>query len=110
MPCVLTPIAGSLDFQGPTGQQVTLVTADHVGSVLIAKAGYGAQQLVPAGQAVSSIQLTIAAGMTSLKVVCVFTASMQGVGELRESAPPDSQFIRDLNGDEPFQLIRINGV
>jgi hypothetical protein len=110
MSCLLKPIPDSLSFSGPANQQVTLVTKDHVGTVLIAKAEYNDQQLVPAGQAQSSIQLTIAQGMKSLKIVCVFTASIQGVGELRESAPPDSQFVRDLNGDEPFQLIRINGV
>jgi len=110
MPCKLTPIPDSTDFQGPSTQQVTLVTKDHIGSVLISKAEYAGAQLVPGGQAVSQISFSIAAGRNTLKLVFVFSASTSGVGELREDAPPDSQFLRSLNGDETFQAIRIVGV
>jgi hypothetical protein len=109
MPCKLTPIPDSTDFQGQTDEQVTLVTKDHIGSVLIAKAEYAGTALVPSGQAVSQITFKIAAGRNTLKLVCVFSASIQGVGELREDASPDSQFLRSLNGDEPFQAMRIVG-
>jgi hypothetical protein len=109
MPCKLTPIKDSPDFEGPAAQQVTLVTNDHIGSVLIAKAEYAGAQLVPDGQALAQVSFAIAQGQNTLKLVFVFTASTHGVGELREDAPPDSQFLRSLNGDEPFQAIRIIG-
>lgn len=109
MPCLLKPIADTSDFEGPANQQLTLVTKDHIGSVLIAKAEYAGSQLVPAGQAISQLALTIVPGPKTLKLVCVFTASTSGVGELREDAPPDSQFLIQLNGDEPFQAFKIVG-
>jgi hypothetical protein len=39
----------------------------------------------------------------------VFSASTSGRGELREDGGQDSQFLRDLAGDEPFQMLRITG-
>jgi len=110
MPCKLTPVPDSPDFQGPKGQQVTLVATDHIGSVMIAKAEYAGTSLVPEGQAVSTITFPIAEGKNSLKLVFVFTASTAGRGELREQAGADSQFLRDVAGHEPFQLIKIVGV
>ncbi len=109
MPCKLAPVPNSSDFEGPAGQQVTLVTKDHIGTVLIAKAEYAGNQLVPAGLAVNQIQLTVAPGPKTLKMVFVFSASTTGRGELREDCGADSQFLRDVAGDEPFQLIRIIG-
>jgi hypothetical protein len=109
MACKLKPIKDSPDFEGPATQRVTVGTKDHIGSILIAKAEYAGAQLVPDGQAVSHVSFAIAQGQNTLKFVFVFTASTHGVGELREDAPPDSQFLRSLNGDEPFQAIRING-
>ena len=109
MACKLSPVSNSSDFEGNTGDQVALVTKDHIGVVLMAKAEYDGKQLVPDRQAVNNIQLTVASGAKSLKVVFVFSASTAGRGELREDAPPDSQFLRDVAGDEPFQLIRIIG-
>jgi hypothetical protein len=109
MPCLLKPIADTSDFEGPKDQQITLVTRDHIGSVLIAKAEYAGAQLVPAGQAVSQLSFNIVPDAKTLKLVCVFTASTSGVGELREDAPPDSQFLIQLNGDEPFQAFKIVG-
>ena len=109
MPCKLKPIPDSPDFEGPAGETVTIVTKDHIGVVLIAKAEYVGQQLVPPNQAVAQLSFTVAKDKNSLKLVCVFTASLTGVGELRESAPPDSQLLRPVSGDEPFQLIRIIG-
>jgi len=105
----LQSITDSTDVQGPAGQQVTLIAADHIGSVMFAKAMYSGNSLVPDGTAVSQIDFTIAAGANTLKMVFVFTASTSGVGELRETADPDSQFIASLNGDEPFQALRIIG-
>lgn len=64
---------------------------------------------MPAGQAVSELSFAIAPDAKTLKLVFVFTASTNGVGELREDAPPDSQFLIDLNGDEPFQAFKIVG-
>ena len=108
MPCRLSSVPP--DFTGPAGQQVTLVTMDHIGTVLIAKAEYAGTSLVPAGQAVSRIQFPIAAGRNTLKAVFVFTASTTGRGELREDCGDGtSQFIRDLSGDEPLQLVTIRG-
>lgn len=109
MPCKLKPIPDTSDFEGPANEQITLVTKDHIGSVLIAKAEYAGAQLVPAGQAVSQLSFNIAPDAKTLKLVCVFTASTSGVGELREETTPDSQFLIPLNGDEPFQAFRIVG-
>jgi hypothetical protein len=109
MPCLLKSIPDTSDFEGPSNQQITLVTRDHIGAVLIAKAEYAGAQLVPAGQAVSQLAFDIAPGPKTMKLVCVFTASTSGVGELREDAPPDSQFLISLNGDEPFQAFKIVG-
>jgi hypothetical protein len=109
MPCLLKSIPDTSDFEGPANQQISIVTKDHIGAVLIAKAEYAGAQLVPPGQAVSEVSIDIAPGAKTLKLVCVFTASTSGVGELREDAPPDSQFLISLNGDEPFQAFRIVG-
>jgi hypothetical protein len=109
MPCILKPIPDTSDFEGPANQQITIVTKDHIGSVLIAKAEYAGAQLVPAGTAVSQLSFNIAPTAKTLKLVCVFTASTSGVGELREDAPPDSQFLISLNGDEPFQAFKLVG-
>lgn len=109
MPCKLKPIPDTSDFEGPANEQITLVTKDHIGMVLIAKAEYAGSQLVPSGQAVSQIAIDIVPGAKTLKLVFVFTASTSGVGELREDAPPDSQFLIALNGDEPFQAFKIVG-
>src|SRR5947209_5363325 len=109
MPCKLKSIPDTSDFEAPANQQITIVTRDHIGSVLIAKAEYAGSQLVPAGQAVSQLSFTIVPAAKTLKLVCVFTASTSGVGELREDSPPDSQFLIPLEGDEPFQAFRIVG-
>ena len=109
MPCRLSPVPESSDFQGSAGEQITLVTKDHIGIVLMVKAEYDGKQLGPNGQAVNRVQLTIASGTKSLKMVFVFSASTVGRGELREDASPDSQFLRDVAGDEPFQMMRIVG-
>jgi hypothetical protein len=109
MPCKLKPIPDTSDFEGPANEPITLVTKDHIGSVLIAKAEYAGAQLVPTGTAVSELSFNIAPGPKTLKLVCVFTASTSGVGELREDAPPDSQFLIALNGDEPFQAFKLVG-
>jgi hypothetical protein len=109
MPCRLKTNPDSSLIEGPTGQEVTLVTKDHIGTILIAKAEYRGNSLVPAGQAVSRLTFTVAPDRNTLKIVFVFTASTGGRGELREEAGPDSQFLRDLAGDEPFQVLRIMG-
>src|SRR5262245_52135310 len=110
MACKLMPIAGSSDFESATGEKITLFVSDHIGNVLIAKAEYGGKQLVPAGQATSKIELDVASGRATLKLVFVFTASVTGRGELREDCSDgDSHFVRDLAGDEPLQLIKIVG-
>jgi hypothetical protein len=108
--CSLREVPTTPDFEAATGAQVNLFTHDHVGAVLIAKAEYAGQQLVPAGQAVSKIPFVTAAGRNTLKLVFVFSASITGQGELREDCGGgDSHFLRALNGDEPFQMIRIIG-
>lgn len=109
MPCFLKAIPDSSLFEGPKGKEITLVIKDHIGTVLIAKAEYDGRTLVPAGQAVSRLTFTLAPDRNTLKLVFVFTASTGGRGELREEAGPDSQFLRDLAGDEPFQALRIMG-
>lgn len=109
MPCKLKPIPDSPDFEGPIGAEVTIVTKNHIGEVLILKADYAGQPLVPPNQAITEISFKVKKERNSLKLVCVFSASINGVGELRESAKPDSQLLRPLTGDEPFQLIRIMG-
>jgi CO/xanthine dehydrogenase Mo-binding subunit len=78
---------------------VTIVTKNHIGEVLILKAEYAGQQLVPPNQAITEVSFTVKKDRNSLKLVCVFSASINGVGELRESAPPDSQLLRPLSGD-----------
>ena len=62
---------------------------------------------MPQGQAVSRIEFIVANGRNTLKLVCVYSASAAGRGELREDGRDDSQFIRALRGDEPLQIIRI---
>ena len=109
MACKLSPVIDTPDLQAAQGDQVTLVTKDHIGSVLIAKAEYGGNQLIPAGQAVAQVQFAILPGRNTLKLVFVFTASTAGRGELRESCAADSQFLRDVSGDEPLKIIRILG-
>ena len=108
MPCKLTPVSAT-SFAGPANQPVTIVTTNHIGTVMIAKAEYAGQELVPDGTAVSDLTFTIVPDAKTLKMVFVFTASTSGVGELRESAPPDSQFLIDLKGDDPFKAIKIIG-
>lgn len=110
MPCLLQPITDSPDFEAPVGATVTLVTVNHVGSVMIAKAEFGEEQLVEEGTAVSSVELVVREGRTTLKLVFVFTAGFQGRGELREDCGDESQFLRDVVGSEPFQTLRIFGV
>ena len=110
MACKLAGIVDSPDFEATQGDQVKLVINDHIGTVLIAKAEYAGNQLVPAGQAVSTIQFTVGAGRNTLKLVFVFSAGTIGRAELREDCGGgDSQFLRDVSGDEPFQFIRIIG-
>ena len=74
--CSLREIPSTPDFEATTGAKVKLVTHDHVGVVLIAKAEYAGQQLVPGGQALSTITFTVLAGRNTLKLVFVFSASM----------------------------------
>lgn len=108
--CKLRRIPDSPDFTAATGASLTLFTHDHVGSVLISKAEYGGRQLVPAGTAVSKITFTVLQARNTLKLVFVFSASITGQGELREDCGAgESQFLRALHGDEPFQLVRIIG-
>src|SRR5258706_11544637 len=109
MPCSLKVVPDSSLFEGPKGQEVTLVVQDHVGTVLIAKAEYGGKSLVPADHAVSRLTFTLAPDRNTLKLVFVFTASTRGRGELREEAGPDSPFLRDLSGDETFQALGTMG-
>jgi hypothetical protein len=95
--CRLHPIPGSIDFGAPTGETVNLFIHDHVGVVLISKAEYGGKQLVPAGQAVSEIDVEVLPARNTLKMVFVFSASISGRGELRERCgDEDSQFVRAL--------------
>ena len=110
MPCKLKPAPNSTDFEGPKGVSITVVTKNHIGDVLINKAEYGGRQLVPDGQAVSKLEFPILPDRNTLKLVFVFSASTTGRGELREVDGGDSQFLRDLVGTEPFQMMRIIGV
>ncbi len=108
--CKLRSIPVSIDFAAKAGESIELFTHDHVGAVLVAKAEYAGQQLVPAGRAVSRFKFDALAGRNTLKMVFVFSASVAGRGELREQCgPDDSQFLRALAGDEPLQLLRIIG-
>ena len=107
--CKLREVVDSPNLEAPAGETVTLFTHDHVGVVLISKAEYGGTQLVPAGQAVSQVELDVLPGRNTLKMVFVFSASITGRGELRENCGETSQFLRALAGDEPFQLLRIIG-
>ena len=108
--CSLREIPQTLDFEGPVGATVKLVTKGHVGDVLIAKAEYGGEALVPAGIAVSEISFDLLADRNTLKLVFVFEASVAGRGELREDCGnDDSHFLRALRGDEPFQIVRLFG-
>jgi hypothetical protein len=111
MPCLLVPVPDSTDFQGPADAPVTLLATDHIGSVMVAKAEYAGDQLIEPGTAVSSFTLIIKPGRNTLKLVFVFTAGFAGRGELREEGDDgNSQFLRDLAGDEPLQVMRIIGV
>jgi hypothetical protein len=108
--CKLREIPASPDFEAATGATVKLITHDHVGAVLIAKAEYDGKQLIPAGQALAEITLTTLPGRHTLKMVFVFSASITGQGELREDCGGgESHFLRALTGDEPFQILRIVG-
>ncbi len=108
--CRLSEVPETPDFEAAVGTTVTIVTKDHVGAVLIIKAEYGGEALVPPNQAVSNIRFKVLSGRKTLKLVCVFEASIAGRGELREDCGGDhSQFLRALAGDEPLQIIRIVG-
>jgi hypothetical protein len=108
--CKLRRVMDTPDFEAATGDTLTLFTHDHVGMVLIVKAEYAGQQLVPAGQAVSKITVKVLANRNTLKLVFVFSASLMGQGEFREDCGGgSSQFLRALSGDEPLQLMRIIG-
>lgn len=108
--CQLQEIPSTPDFQARIGAAVELVTTNHIGTVLFSKAEYGGKQLVPAGQAVSSISFKVLPSRNTLKMVFVFDASISGRGELREKcSEADSHFLRALAGDEPFQFLRIIG-
>ena len=110
MALLLTPVPGTFsDIDGPSGQQLTLKTKEHIGLVLLASVTYAGAELVPAGSAVDQVSLTIAPGQNTVKMVAVFSASTGGRGELREDAGADSQFLIDLPGNDPFQVMRING-
>ena len=80
-----------------------------MGGVLISRAEYAGNQLVTKDRAVDRIQFTLVEGTKTLKIVFVFSAATTGRGELVEDAPPGSQLLRNVGGDEPFQLIRIVG-
>jgi hypothetical protein len=43
MPCSLKAVPDSSLFEGPKGQEITLLINDHIGTVLIAKADYGSR-------------------------------------------------------------------
>jgi hypothetical protein len=108
--CQLRSIPNSIDLSAGTGETIELFTHDHVGMVLIAKAEYGGQQLVPPRQAVPRIEFDALAGRNTLKIVFVFSASVSGRGELREDCGEgESQFLRVLAGSEPLQILRIIG-
>jgi hypothetical protein len=108
--CRLREIPQTLDFEGPSGATVKLVTKGQVGDVLIAKAEYGGKALVPAAVAVSEISFDLLPDRNTLKLVFVFEASVAGRGELREDCGnDDSHFLRALRGDEPFQIVRLFG-
>jgi hypothetical protein len=109
MSLVLARVPDTPDFEGAKGKSVTIAMNDHVGTVLIAKAEYAGVQLVPDGLAVSKLTFPVAPDRNTLKMVFVFTASTAGRGELREDAGADSQFLREVRGDEPFQAMRIFG-
>ena len=110
MACLLTRVAGTFsDFEGPAGQKVTLKTRSHIGIVLIASATYGDAELIPPGTALDQVSLTVATGQKTLKIVAVFSASTMGRGELREVAGAGDQFLIDLPGKDPFQILRIAG-
>jgi len=110
MPCILKLVAGTTDFEGPTGGKTTLAIKNHIGTTLIESAEYNGKQLVPANSAVAQVPLEIARGRHTLKMVFVFTASTSGRAELREVVGSDSQFMRALAGHEPFQAIVIEGI
>ena len=109
MTCKHVLVPNTSEYEVPIGQQVILITKEHIGQVLMSKAEYAGTQLVPAGTAVNRIELTVVAGPKTVKIVLVFSASTNGRGELREDGGQDSQFLRDLAGDEPFQMLRITG-
>jgi hypothetical protein len=111
LPCRLRSIDDSPDFEAVTGETVNVFTHDQVGVVLIAKAEYGGLQLVPPGQAVSTIEFKVLPNRHTLKLVFVFSASTMGRGELREQCGDDgdSQFLRAIVGTEPFQFMAIFG-
>lgn len=109
MACKLVAIPNSRDFECPAGEKVTLVTKDQIGTVLIETAEYAGSDLVPQGQALNRVQLTVVPGPKTVKMVFVFAAGGNGVGELREDGTGDSQFLRALSGAEPFKAFRIIG-
>src|SRR3954470_8996560 len=109
MTCKLVPVPNSRDFECPAGQQVTLVTRNQIGAVFIETAEYADSELVPQGQSLSRVQLTVVPGAQAVKMVFVFAAGASGVGELREDAGAESQCLRALSGYEPFKSFRIIG-
>ena len=62
MACKLVAIPNSRDFECPAGEKVTLVTKYQIGTVLIETAENAGIDLVPQGQALHRVQLTVAPG------------------------------------------------
>lgn len=110
MPCKLTPVPNTTDFNAPTGAKVTIETKNHLGQVMVAKAEYAGKVLTPANQAVSKFTLDVVKDRNTLKVVFAFVPTTGARGELRETDGGDSQFLRDVSSAEEFQMMRIIGV
>jgi hypothetical protein len=109
MPCKLTPITGTTDFEGPAGVDITIETKSFLGVVMIARVEYAGQLLTKDGQAVSKLKVKVLQGRNSLKVVFAFVPTSGTRGELRETDGADSQFMREVSSTEEFQRIQITG-
>ncbi len=108
MPCQLRQKTGSTDFEANTGAEVTLIAEDHIGSVMIAKARYGSQELVQAGTAMSSVKFKVESGNKTFVAAYVF-APQGALGELMEDGGDVKKHLRYIAGNEPRHSFDIEG-
>lgn len=107
MACKLIPVANTRDFEARAGEAITLVTKDPA-TLLIETADYAGHEVVPAGEPVTKLQLTVVPGPNQVDIVFVFRPGTNN-GELHEDCGSDSHLLRSVSHDNPFKSFFIIG-